>query len=98
MTVTANLPHTPESLVVDRLKIAIFIPHDLRRTASTQWGGLNVTEELNDRLLTHITNRKKSVGYIYNRYLYAKEKQQALEAWDRKLNRIIASEKVKDIT
>lgn len=91
--IKANLPHTPESMVVDRLKIAYFTPHDLRRTASTQWGGLNVTEEMNDRLLNHITSRKKSVGYIYNRYLYAKEKQQALEAWERKLNRIIADKK-----
>jgi hypothetical protein len=29
-------------------------------------------------------------GHIHNRYSYEKEKQQALEAWERKLKSIIA--------
>lgn len=91
--IKANLPHTPESKVVDRLKIPYFTPHDLRRTAATQWGGMNISEDLIDRLQNHITKKKQGVGHIYNRYSYDKEKQQALEAWERRLNRIIADKK-----
>jgi len=33
------------------------------------------------------------VGHIYNRYSYSREKQQALEAWKRKLNGIVIDTK-----
>ncbi len=85
-----NLPHTPESKVVDRLAIPHFTPHDLRRTAATQWAELGITDDMIDRLQNHITKRKQSVGHIYNRYSYAKEKQRALEQWESKLNNIIS--------
>lgn len=88
-----NLPHTPESKVEDRLKIPPFTPHDLRRTAATHWAGLGITDDMIDRLQNHITKRKQSVGHIYNRYSYAKEKQQFLEAWERKLLSIVAGKK-----
>ncbi|MDD2898328.1 MAG: integrase arm-type DNA-binding domain-containing protein [Desulfuromonadaceae bacterium] len=91
-----NLPHKPESKVVDRLKIPHFTPHDLRRTTATQWAGLGITEDMIDRLQNHITKRKQSVGHVYNRYSYAKEKQQAMETWERKLNSIITGSKYID--
>jgi len=84
-----NLPHTPESKVVDRLRIAHFTPHDLRRTTATQWAELGVSDDMIDRLQNHVSKRKQSVGHIYNRYSYAKEKQMAMEQWDRKLNYIV---------
>ena len=85
-----NLPHTPESKVVDRLKIPHFRPHDLRRTAATQWAELGITDYMIDRLQNHITKRKQSVGHVYNLYSYAKEKQMAMEQWERKLNSIVS--------
>ena len=84
-----NLPHTPESKVEDRLKIPHFVPHDLRRTAATRWAEMGTTGELIDRLQNHITKQKQGVGHIYNRYSYDKEKQIALEAWERKLLGIV---------
>lgn len=80
-----NLPHTPESKVIDRLKIPHFTPHDLRRTAATRWAEMEITGDMIDRLQNHITRQKQGVGHVYNRYSYAREKQQALEAWEQKL-------------
>ena len=89
-----NLPHTPESTVVDRLRIPRFTPHDLRRTAATQWAELGITDDMIDRLQNHITKRKQSVGHIYNRYSYAKEKQMTMEQWERKLLSLISGKKL----
>lgn len=84
-----NLPHTPESKVVNRLNIPHFTPHDLRRTAATRWAEMGTNGDMIDRLQNHITKQKQGVGHIYNRYSYDKEKQMAMEAWERKLNAII---------
>ncbi len=89
-SIKANLPHTPKSKVTDNLKIPHFTPHDLRRTAATQWAELEISGDMIDRLQNHITKQKQGVGHIYNRYSYNKEKQAALECWERKLNCIIS--------
>ncbi|NTV50985.1 MAG: site-specific integrase [Geobacteraceae bacterium] len=89
--IKANLPHTPESKVADRIKIPHFTPHDLRRTAATRWAEMGIHGDLIDRLQNHITKQKQGVGHIYNRYSYEREKQQALEAWERKLISIISN-------
>ena len=88
--IKANLPHTPESKVVDNLKIPHFTPHDLRRTAATQWAEMEISGDMIDRLQNHITKQKQGVGHIYNRYSYNREKQMAMEHWERKLNSIIS--------
>lgn len=90
--IKANLPHTPESKVVDRLKIPHFTPHDLRRTAATQWAEMGISGDLIDRLQNHVTKQKQGVGHIYNRYSYDKEKQLALEDWERRLLSIVNDE------
>ncbi|WP_236026738.1 tyrosine-type recombinase/integrase [Geomonas diazotrophica] len=87
--IKANLPHTPGSKVEDRLKIAHFTPHDLRRTAATCMAEMGIPGDILDRVQNHIAKQKQGVGHIHNRYSYDKEKQQALEAWERKLNSII---------
>lgn len=83
--IKANLPHTPDSKAEDRLKIAHFTPHDLRRTSATCMAEMGIAGDIIDRVQNHITKQKQGVGHIYNRYSYDKEKQQALEAWERKL-------------
>jgi len=91
--IKANLPHTPKSKVIDNLNIPHFTPHDLRRTASTQWAQMEISGDMIDRLQNHITKQKQGVGHIYNRYSYNKEKQMAMEQWERKLLSIIAEKK-----
>lgn len=95
--IKANLPHTPESKVVDNLKIPHFTPHDLRRTAATQWAKMEISGDMIDRLQNHITKQKQGVGHIYNRYSYNKEKQMEMEKWERKLMSIITDTECKVI-
>lgn len=67
-----------------------FTPHDLRRTCSTRLAELGFRDEINDAILGHA---KQGVLGIYNRYKYDKEKQMAMEAWERKIKSIITGEK-----
>ena len=70
----------------NRLGVDHFTPHDLRRTAATGMGGLHIMDEVIDAVLCHV---KKGIIGTYNRHGYDKEKQQALESWERKLDSII---------
>ena len=49
---------------------------------------LGFPDEVIDAVLNHV---KKGVIAIYNRHGYDKEKQQALEAWERRLKVILGS-------
>jgi integrase len=80
-------PATENLLMIDK-----FTPHDLRRTAATGMGELQFRDEVIDAVLNHV---KKGVIATYNRHGYDQEKQQALEAWERKLLSIIASKEIK---
>jgi integrase len=87
-----NLPHTPNSTVVDRLKIQHFVPHDLRRTATSRMAEIGIFEDTIDRVQNHVSRVKSGVRKNYNHYAYDKEKQAALETWERKLVSIITGE------
>jgi integrase len=73
---------------VNRLAVEHFTPHDLRRTAATFMAQSGEMDEVIDAVLNHA---KQGVIKVYNQYRYDKEKQMALEAWERKLNRILTS-------
>jgi integrase len=73
-------PATENKLGVDQ-----FTPHDLRRTAATFLAEMGTMDEVIDAVLNHA---KQGVIKVYNQYRYDKEKQMALEAWERKLNSI----------
>ena len=64
-----------------------FTPHDLRRTCATMLGGLGVSRFDQDRVLNHSDS---TVGGVYDRYRYDKEKRAALEKWERKLLKIVS--------
>jgi integrase len=70
----------------NRLGIEHLTPHDLRRTAATFMAQSGAMDEVIDAVLNHA---KQGVIKVYNQYRYDKEKQQTLEAWERKLNSII---------
>jgi integrase len=78
-------PATENKLGIDQ-----FTPHDLRRTAATFLAEMGTMDEVIDAVLNHA---KQGVIKVYNQYRYDKEKQMALEAWERKLNSIIAGTK-----
>ena len=62
-------------------------PHDLRRTCSTCLAELGFTEEIIGAVLNH--SKRGVTGQHYNQYRYDIQKQQALEAWDRKIESIM---------
>lgn len=66
--------------------LAHFTPHDLRRTVATTLGALGFNRLIQDKVLNHVD---RTVGGIYDRHSYDKEKQQALDAWDRRLQEIL---------
>lgn len=69
-------------------------PHDLRRTCITELSTLGFSRLVQDKVANHIDS---TVGGIYDRYDYAKEKQQALDAWARKLSELIHGQSVGNI-
>jgi integrase len=73
-----------------KMDIEHYVPHDLRRTCSTRLAELGYKDELNDAILGHV---KTGVVGIYNRYKYDREKQHAMESWERKLKNILTGEK-----
>jgi integrase len=74
-------PATENKLGIDQ-----FTPHDLRRTAATFMAEMGEMDEVIDAILNH---SKQGVIRVYNQYRYDKEKQAALESWERKLQSII---------
>lgn len=70
----------------NRLGIEKFTPHDLRRTAATTMASMGFMDEVIDAVLSHTKN---GIIRTYNRHAYDQEKQQALEAWERKLQNMI---------
>lgn len=77
------------SVTENKLGVADFDPHDLRRTASTVMSQLGFMDEIIDAVLNHT---KRGIIRTYNLNRYDKEKQQALEAWERKLLSITTGE------
>lgn len=74
---------------VNRIGIEKFTPHDLRRTASTFMAEQGEMDEVIDAILNHA---KQGVIKVYNQYRYDREKQMALETWERRLNSILTGE------
>jgi integrase len=70
----------------NRLGIDQFTPHDLRRTASTFMASMKFMDEVINAVLNHV---KQGIIRTYNLHHYDKEKQEALEAWEKKLTSIV---------
>lgn len=77
-----------KQVTINRLSVDKFTPHDLRRTAATGIAALGFADEIIDAVLNHV---KQGVVSIYNRHGYDEEKQQALIAWETKLNSIVGT-------
>lgn len=70
-----------------KLRIDKFVAHDLRRTCATMLSVLGFRDEVVDSVLAHL---KKGEIRTYNKNSYDREKQEAMETWERKLKMIIA--------
>ena len=65
------------------VEIKPFTLHDLRRTATTGMARLGFPRDVTEAVINHRSGTRSGVAGIYNRFTYAKEKRQALEAWSR---------------
>jgi len=71
-----------------------FTPHDLRRTVSTHLARLGIPRKpVIDKVLNHADS---SMGGVYDRYQYLKEKREALERWDTELKAIRSKQQSKE--
>lgn len=67
----------------DPVEIPPFTIHDLRRTAATGMAGLRFPPHVVEAVLNHRSGTRRGVAGVYNRFDYADEKREALEAWAR---------------
>jgi len=70
----------------NKLGVASFTPHDLRRTANTLMASCKIIKEHRERVLNHTLER---LDGTYNLHDYDDEKQMALETLERKILQII---------
>jgi integrase len=87
----AALDQTKLNHAVDRIWQAHgmppWTPHDLRRTVATNLGALGYSSFLIGKVLGHSDG---SVTAIYNKWDYLPEKRAMLEAWEKRLEAILA--------
>ncbi len=67
-----------------------YTAHDLRRTVATRLSELGFNRLVVDKVLNH---KDGSIGGVYDRHSYDKEKRNALNAWANTLNAIITGKK-----
>lgn len=70
-----------------KFSVAVFTPHDLRRTAVTHLARLKVPQEWRERIVNHLP---KELDATYNLYEYDEEKETAMKRWEAELLRILA--------
>jgi len=64
-----------------------FTPHDLRRTAASHMTSMGIPRLTVSKLLNHA---ERGVTAVYDRYGYDREKQEAVDAWARRLVEIVS--------
>jgi len=70
-------------------KIAPWILHDLRRSATTGMAKLGIAPHVVDKILNHSAGEIRGVAAVYNRHAYLDERKAALEAWGRYVETLI---------
>jgi integrase len=73
----------------EQAAIGVWILHDLRRTAATGMAKLNIAPHVVDRILNHVSGTIRGVAAVYNRHAYLDEREAALEAWGRYVERLV---------
>jgi len=68
--------------------------HDIRRTVGTRLSALGFNRLTIDKVLNH---KDSTVGGIYDRHSYDREKRQALDAWAREVNRLVTGHKADNV-
>jgi integrase len=64
--------------------------HDIRRTVATGLQRLGVRFEVTEAVLNHVSGAKSGVAGVYQRHDWLSEKRNALEAWARNIEGLVA--------
>ena len=64
--------------------------HDLRRTLATGLQRLGVRFEVTEAVLNHVSGSKSGVAGVYQRHDWKQEKRDALDAWARHVEQVVA--------
>jgi integrase len=83
-----------EQPVVNKMGLAHFTPHDLRRTCLTCLARLKVPFEVRERIVNHSLGRLEQT---YNLHDYDDEKTVAMQRWEGEIKRILTGEVAKVI-
>jgi integrase len=73
-----------------RVGVAPWVLHDLRRTCATGMAELGVQPHIIEAVLNHVSGHKAGVAGIYNRARYEGEMRAALQRWADHVDRITA--------
>lgn len=78
-----------EPVIVNRIGVDPFVPHDLRRTFLTGLARLRVDFEVRERIVNHSLGKLERT---YNQHDYDREKKVAMQRWADELQRILGGE------
>ena len=70
--------------------------HDFRRTVATGLQRLGVRFEVTEAVLNHVSGSRGGVAGVYQRHDWKEEKRDAMDAWGRGVERILASQPMVD--
>jgi integrase len=75
----------PEHVTIDAWRT-----HDLRRTFATGMQRLGVRFEVTEAVLNHVSGARAGVAGVYQRHDWKQEKRDALDAWARHVEQVVA--------
>lgn len=88
--IDAHAPTKALERARDKIAVASFRVHDLRRTAATRMAELGISPHTIGLVLNHVSARSGTItSAVYVQYSYDKEKREALGAWGAALERMI---------
>jgi len=75
-----------------RFGIPHWTPHDLRRTALTNFAALGIVPVVAGAVANHVSVTKATITLaVYTQYTYEREKREALELWADRLRAIVVA-------
>lgn len=82
--------YSPSKVAFDKkCKVEDWSLHDLRRTFATNLAALGVRMEVTEKLLNHVSGSFGGIVGVYQRYGFADEMREAVDAWEKKLSTML---------
>ncbi|WP_426262983.1 tyrosine-type recombinase/integrase [Sphingomonas sp. PWP1-2] len=77
---------------IEKLAVAPWTLHDLRRTLATGCQRLGFATEITEAVINHVSGTRAGIVGVYQTYRYEAEKRSALEAWARHVMAVVEGE------